>query len=50
MIQSSCHGSDLSTQGLLAYLTNQLYASVPDLSVAAEEPVQLSRKDELEEL
>lgn len=40
----------LSTQGLLAYLTNQMYASAPDLSVAAEEPVQLSRKDELEEL
>ena len=40
----------LSTQGLLAYLTNQLYADAPDLSVAAEEPVQLSRKNELEEL
>ena len=40
----------LSTQGLFTYLTNQLYAEVPDLSVAAEEPVKLSRKDELEEL
>lgn len=40
----------LSTNGLLAYLTNQLYADAPHLSVAAEEPVQLSRKDDLEEL
>ena len=40
----------LSTSGLLAYLTNQMYASAPQLTVAAEEPVKLSRKDELEEL
>ena len=40
----------LSTgNGLLAYLTNQLYAEAPELSVAAEEPVQLSRKVELVE-
>lgn len=40
----------LSTNGLLAYLTNQLYADAPHLSVHAEEPVQLSRKTDLEEL
>lgn len=40
----------LTTSGLLAYLTNQLYASVPHLSVAAEEPIRLSRKEDLEEL
>lgn len=37
----------LTTQGLLAYLSNRLYAEAPYLAVAAEEPVQLSRKQEL---
>eukprot|EP00977_Amphora_coffeiformis_P028370 scaffold34938_cov261-Amphora_coffeaeformis.AAC.9 len=40
----------LSTDGLLAYLTNQLYAEAPHLEVHAEEPAKLSRKAELEVL
>lgn len=40
----------LTTHGLLAYLTNQLYAEAPNLAVTAQEPVKLSRKTELAEL
>lgn len=40
----------LTTHGLLAYLTNQLYAEAPTLAVTAQEPVKLSRKTELAEL
>jgi prohibitin 2 len=39
----------LTTNGLMAYLSNQLYAAAPHLSVSAEEPVQLSRKLEIVE-
>jgi hypothetical protein len=38
---------NLTTEGLLAYVTTQLYAGVANLKVAAREPAKLSRKDEL---
>jgi hypothetical protein len=38
---------NLTTEGILAFLANQLVAQVPDLKVTAGEPAQLSRKNEL---
>ena len=38
---------NLTTNGLLSYLANQLYADVQTLKVKAGEPAKLSRKDEL---
>lgn len=37
----------LTTEGLLAYLSNQLFASAGKLRVRAEEPTKISRSDEL---
>lgn len=37
----------LSTDGVLAYLSNRLYAGAANLKVSAAEPARLSRKDEL---
>jgi prohibitin 2 len=37
----------LTTDGLLAYLTNRMYETVSILHVSAGEPARLSRKDEL---
>jgi len=38
---------NLSTQGLLAHMSNRLYATVPSLKVSAGEPAKMSRSDEL---
>ena len=38
---------NLTTEGVLAYMTNTLLSEVPNLKVSAEEPARLSRKDEL---
>ena len=38
---------NLSTEGVLAYMSNRLYETASKLTVAAEEPAKLSRKDEL---
>jgi len=38
---------DLTTEGLLAYLSNQLFAVVSNLNVRAQEPTKISRSDEL---
>ena len=38
---------NLSTEGVLAYMANQLYARAPHLKVSAGEPAKLSRKEEL---
>lgn len=40
-------GLNLTTEGVLAFMANRLYASVPNLRVSAGEPAKLSRKDEL---
>ena len=37
----------LTTQGLLAYMTNRLYAESPSLKVTAAEPAKLGRQSEL---
>jgi regulator of protease activity HflC (stomatin/prohibitin superfamily) len=36
---------NLTTDGVLAFMTNQLYETVPNLTVSAGEPAKLSRKD-----
>lgn len=38
---------NLTTDGVLAFMANRLYAEVPKLKVSAGEPARLSRKDEL---
>ncbi|CAB9500914.1 SPFH domain / Band 7 family [Seminavis robusta] len=38
---------NLTTDGLLAYMTNKLYESIPNLRVSTGEPAKLSRKEEL---
>jgi len=38
---------NLSTEGVLAYMSNRLYAEASGLKVSAAEPARLSRKDEL---
>ena len=38
---------NLTSNGILSFMANQLYASVPNLMVVAGEPAKLSRKDEL---
>jgi hypothetical protein len=38
---------NLTTEGVLAYVSNRLYAQVPRLTVTSSEPARLSRKDEL---
>jgi regulator of protease activity HflC (stomatin/prohibitin superfamily) len=38
---------NLTTEGILAFMANQLVAQVPDLKVTAGEPAKLSRKEEL---
>jgi len=38
---------ELTTEGLLAYISNQLFAVVPGLKVQAQEPTKISRYDEL---
>lgn len=38
---------NLTTEGLLSYLSNDLYSKVPSLQVTALEPAPLSREDEL---
>lgn len=38
---------NLTTDGVLAFMTNQLVERVPNLKVTAGEPAKLSRKDEL---
>jgi SPFH domain / Band 7 family len=38
---------NLTTDGVLAYLSNQLYATVPNLHVTAAEPARISRQEEL---
>lgn len=38
---------NLTTDGVLAYMSNRLYEKVPSLKVSAGEPAALSRKDEL---
>jgi len=38
---------NLSTDGVLAYLSNRLYAGVSNLKVSAAEQARLSRLDEL---
>lgn len=40
-------GLNLTTEGVLAFMSNRLYASVPVLKVSAGEPARLSRKAEL---
>eukprot|EP00562_Extubocellulus_spinifer_P009969 CAMPEP_0178496186 /NCGR_PEP_ID=MMETSP0696-20121128/13973_1 /TAXON_ID=265572 /ORGANISM="Extubocellulus spinifer, Strain CCMP396" /LENGTH=340 /DNA_ID=CAMNT_0020124433 /DNA_START=792 /DNA_END=1814 /DNA_ORIENTATION=+ len=37
----------LTTQGLLAYMANRLYAEAPNLTVTASEPARLGRQSEL---
>lgn len=37
----------LTVSGMLSFMANQLYASVPNLRVSAGEPARISRKDEL---
>lgn len=41
---------NLTPNGVLAYMTNQLYASVEDLSVVVGEPARISRKDDLSQV
>jgi prohibitin 2 len=41
---------NLTPNGVLAYMTNQLYASVQDLSVVVGEPARISRKDALSQV
>jgi len=40
----------LTSNGVLAYMTNQLYASVEDLNVVVGEPARISRKDILSQV
>lgn len=41
---------NLTPNGVLAYMTNQLYASVQDLSVVVGEPARISRKNALSQV
>ena len=41
---------NLSPDGILAYMTNQLYSSAGGLDVTVGEPARISRKDQLSEL
>uniref|UniRef100_A0A7S2V6Z9 Band 7 domain-containing protein n=1 Tax=Fibrocapsa japonica TaxID=94617 RepID=A0A7S2V6Z9_9STRA len=38
---------NLTTDGVLSYMANQLYAQAPNVKVSTAEPAKLSRKDEL---
>ena len=38
---------NLTTEGILSFMANRLYESVPNLRVSAGEPAKLSRKEEL---
>lgn len=38
---------NLDANGIIAYMTNQLYANAPNLKVSLGEPARVSRKDEL---
>jgi len=47
VIVSAKETYNLTTDGVLAFMANRLYAEVPNLKVFAGEPARLSRKDEL---
>mmetsp|Transcript_18424 Transcript_18424/g.27314 ORF Transcript_18424/g.27314 Transcript_18424/m.27314 type:complete len:334 (+) Transcript_18424:92-1093(+) len=45
VLKQAIDNFNLNTDGILAYMTNQLYASTRSLSVTVGEPAKMSRKD-----